>query len=514
MSHQESVGRKIYVGVLSGVGLTAISVMVGFIQFRLIVEFLPKELAGVWFLFLSIGAYVAYFDLGISPTISREVGFISGHVDKDDGIRRIEIADLLATCIRLFRIISVVVFLVCLFAGGLFLAKVSSADSRIEITVAWFVFTLGASINISGGAWFAALYGLGHVATERMLRCITQILGLFLCALFLYLGFGIIGLSAAWAIQGIFVRVAGWIALRRTCPFLKSNPGISRKSTLKKIAVPSLKLAATGLGAILILQTDNIIIASVIGPAAIPPYEAASRLAYYCFSLSMLVIGSSTPFISKLSAAGDQAGVRNLTLKNIRYSMSFMVLMASFFAIFSDRAVQLWLGGGNFVGFPVVWVLLVMLVLEVHHNILGSATMATGRIVFYWVALCAGLLNIVLTLVLVKHFGLLGVALGTLCAQLLTNNWYVPFISFRHLRIPIFEYLRKTIVPLCAVFILMFSINKVISWLIEPLKGASGLVLALALSAPIGLFFVGTLILTRNERKEISTNIVRWRIHC
>jgi len=511
LSQPHRIGHKIYVGVASGVGLTAISAFAGFIQFRLIIEFLPKDLAGIWFLFLNIGAYLAYFDLGISPTVSRELGFISGRINLDNQAAIHEISDLLATCIRLFRSLALFVFIACLIFGGLLIYKVVPVVARMEIGIAWLIFSLGASFNIAGGAWFAALYGLGHVATERVLRGLTQLFGLCLCAVFLYAGFGIIGLAGAWALQGLAVRVAGLIVLHRTCPFLRTTHGTASRSIFKKIAVPSMKLAATGLGAILILQTDNIIIASVIGPASIPPYEAATRLAYYCSGLAMLIIGSSTPFISKLSAAGDRDSLRRLLLKNIRYSMSLMIVLVAFFAIFSERAIQIWLGNGNFVGYPVVWILLAMLTLEVHHNILGSATMATGRVIFHWVALGAGLLNIVLTLVLVRHLGLLGVALGTLLAQILTNNWFVSMVSLRHFKIDVSAYLTKIIIPLCVVFILMLTINHGISRIIENFNGVFGFVTACAISFPFGALLVGSLILNRSEREEIVSFIGRRR---
>ena len=477
-------------------------------------DFLPKELVGIWFLFLSIGAYIAYFDLGVSPTISREISFITGQTLLDEEQRDREISNLFATCLRVFQILALIVFFLGFVLGGLFLLRVTPVVNHKEIGIAWVVFTFGASVNILGGAWFATLYGLGCVATERLLRGITQILGLALSALFLYLGYGIIGLSVAWVLQGVLVRVAGWIALRHMFPALKSSNGNANIELFKKIVTPSLKLAATGLGAILILQTDNIVIASVLGPAAIPPYEAIAKLATHCFVLSILIIRSSTPFLSKLYAAGDIEGVRNLTLKNVRYSMAFMVLIVSFLALFGDSAIHIWLGKGSFIGFPVLWTFLAMLTLEVHHNILGSATMATGRIVFYWIALGAGLLNIVLTLFLVRHLGLLGVALGTLLAQLLTNNWYVTLVSLRLFQIPIVDYLKKTVFPLFLVFLVMLVVNKGIWFGIGPLPELAGFLLAFLLSISFGLFLVGTFVLTKFERQEIVIKLSFWRTTC
>jgi O-antigen/teichoic acid export membrane protein len=344
-----------------------------------------------------------------------------------------------------------------------------------------------------------------------MLRGFTQILGLALSAFFLYRGYGLIGLSVAWVLQGVIVRVAGWIALRRMFPSLSSSNGTASMVLFKRIVTPSLKLAATGLGAVLILQTDNVVIASVLGPAAIPPYEAVAKLANHCFGLSMLVISSSTPFMSKFYATGDMEGVRNLTLKNVRYSMAFMAIVVSFLALFGDLVIHIWLGSNNFIGFPVLWAFLAMLTLEVHHNILGSATMATGQVVFYWVALVAGILNIALTLVLVKYLGLLGVALGTMCAQLLTNNWYVTLVSLKVFQIPVSDYIKRTVIPLGLLFLVMLAANRGLRFLVQPLTELSGLVLAFCVSVSFGTFLSGYMILNKQERQEILVKLLSWR---
>lgn len=373
-----SISRKIANGILGGIMLTLVSIVVAFLQFRFVVQYLPKDTAGIWFLFITFGGYIIFFDLGVGPTVAREISFIVGSNNEDEQKKRAQIAALVATCVRTFYVLATGVFVIGLIGGLLFLATVAGTEILSEVRIAWFVFVLGASLNLLGSASFATLYGLGNVVMERIIRAFTLLFGLGLSIGALQLGFGLLGLACAWALQGVAARVAGWIVLHRSYPHLRTA-GQPSMALLRRIAGPSLKWAATALGGILILQTDNVIIAAVIGPAAIPAYEAVARIAITLMTFSMLIVTSSSPFLSQAFASNDLKKFRTLLYRNVRISISTIIILGCFFCFFADRIIHLWLGPGNFIGFPVVWVFSLMLLLEVHHVTLATAAMATGR---------------------------------------------------------------------------------------------------------------------------------------
>ena len=175
---ESSVNKKIFHGVVSGGGLTAITTIVSIVQLRLILEFLPKDIAGMWLLFLSVGAYIAFFDFGISPTLSREISFLLGSKDEVGPSHEQQVADLLATCLRMFMVLACVAFILGAILMGAYLWSLSQIEHRAAIQWAWLIFLVGASINILGGAVFAALYGLGDVATERGVNAVMKRIGL------------------------------------------------------------------------------------------------------------------------------------------------------------------------------------------------------------------------------------------------------------------------------------------------------------------------------------------------
>ena len=89
-----------------------------------------------------------------------------------------------------------------------------------------------------------------------------------------------------------------------------------------------------------------------------------------------------------------------------------------------------------------------MMFLEVHHVSHASMVMASGKIPFALTALVAGALNIIFSIIFVHKIGLIGIALGTLLAQLLTNNWYAVYVNLNMLGVKLTNYLRYILVRL------------------------------------------------------------------
>lgn len=512
MVKESSVNRRILRGVLSGTGLTAVTVVTAFIQIRLILGFLPKDMAGVWFLFLTIGAYIAYLDLGFNPTLSREIGFILGHTSLTDAERTEEIVDLIATCNRIFQGLAALAFAAGLIGGWFFLKKVAPGGHLAEIVTAWLIFTLGASVNVLGGGAFAALYGMGNVATERIIRAIAQFFGLFLFIIALYKGYGIVGLAAAWTIRSVVIRFYGWRALYRLNPHLSDFKGRATIGKAKKILEPSLKWAFISLCALMILQTDNLIIAALHGAAEVPAYEAASKIIINLMSFSLLIVTSSTPFLSKAFGAGNLDEFRKLLYRNVRFGMAVMILMASFLAVFGDRLIGIWIGHANFIGFPILWTLIIMLTLETHHVIHAIATMSAGYIVFTWQSAVVVVIKLALSLYLAGIYGVWGVALGTMLAQMALANWYVPYVTLKTFKIRFNDYVNDVLKKVLLFLLFMLTLNAGMRFVLAKSSDAVTMVVAFPVTAAIGFLVAFYMVCTKVERDAIIKKIYVWRI--
>lgn len=504
--------RQIARGLFGSVLFAAVNLGTAFVQFRLVVTSLAPAASGIWMLFLSMVGYIILFDLGVSPTLGREVSFAIGRIDFSDGEREFRVRQLVHSCLIALLCLSATVAIIAIPLGFGYLATVSPPPLLGQARMAWGILVVGAAFNLCGEVWFAALYGSGNVATDKLLRSGGQLLWLGLTAIALHNHLGLPGLAGAWTIQGILVRLTAGALYRRQ--FRKTSKTVTFEfEIVRSLFGPSLKYAATLLGGILILQTDNLVIASVLGPASIPGYSAIAKLVTTLMSLSMMLVVATSPFVSQAFAGQRMDEIKRLLYRNLHVSLSVMVTLGAVIAAFSDRIVSVWLGPNEFIGFGVVWVLIAVMLLEAHHSAMATATMATGQIVFALPALLAGILNIGASFYLAHRLGLLGVSLGTLCAQVITNNWYVPYYTMHQFDIGIKEHFRRVIIPISRLAAAVGTTAFICRLLTARLPDFTAVVMATAAIVIVGsiVFFFG--VLSENERRSLRATLKKteWK---
>jgi O-antigen/teichoic acid export membrane protein len=199
------------------------------------------------------------------------------------------------------------------------------------------------------------------------------------------------------------------------------------------------------LGGFLVLNTDQYFIVKFLGTSQLPDYAAAYRLVQVVFVFASTASGMCIPFISRKSSSGDHSGVHNMLMLNTTAGMIIQIAAVSIIAVFGDYILQLWLGKGHFVGWGVLWVFCIMLTLENHHVIFARFGMSAKTDPTWGkMSLISGAINLALTFIGVKLYGLLGVALGTMIAQMLTNNWYAVAKTLQIVQLRFVHYVQSS----------------------------------------------------------------------
>jgi O-antigen/teichoic acid export membrane protein len=493
---------KIASGAVSALFLTAVTLVGSVIFVKLVVVYLPLDQAGFWFLLMSISQLILFFDLGFSPTLTRMIGLTLGRENEPETRNR-TIQQLIGSLQSFTYAIAAVIFLVGVPFGIFLLPRLLSLSNFYS--PAWVVFLLGAVTNLAGGVSLASLNGLGYVSTERLLRAMGQVLWLFASFTALQLGFDVLGLAIAWTLQGIVVRIAAGLTLRSRHPELFKTRQAPDFARVKEMFPPSIRWAITSLGAILILQSGNIVITKLMGTAAVPQYEAINRMLAALMTLGILCASASSPFISRAFGANDHDGVKRLLFLNVRIGMCIVLVAAVFLLLHGRAIVSLWLSPSLFAGEAVIYFGIAMAVLEVHHVILATAVMASGPVPFAAWAVGAGILNIAFGFMLVPKFGLAGMAASTFLAQLLTNNWYAPLVAFRRFRIPFLTYLRDALKRPIAVAIILWIIGSAMRYTFGAGDTALSLISQAAIYSAMGIVVGYLVLLDAGEKLAIRT---------
>ena len=195
--------------------------------------------------------------------------------------------------------------------------------------------------------------------------------------------------------------------------------------------------------------TDSIVIGISLGVAAVTPYSIALRLITYLRELVIEMTGVLMPAITHLHTTQDSGGVRELHIRATRYSALLSLPIGALFLVLGDNFIALWMGE-RFVTEERTHELLYVLTIGMVAHLIGSSTgtvltgMGRHNIVARFSILQA-VTNLIVTLILVKPLGLIGVALGTTISMSCFFVWS-NFIFFKHyFKQPILFFLRHAL---------------------------------------------------------------------
>lgn len=496
-----STHKKLLFGVFSGWGSQVVSLALGIFTMPLFFHFLPNDELGLWMFFLGTAFFVNLADLGFSPVLGRQLAFELGKGDMKATASYTGSSYYFRLAKYVSSITAPMLFTCLLLVGGMFIWSLHLPEKLLEPSLAaWAIFSLSQAVTCHFKYLETTLNGHGEVGWQNLTQTIVQALTLVGYFVVLYfLRGGIISLSVVVLCRNVANALLVWFLLRKRIDVLHMGKVKISWQDVKPHIRPALDMFLISLGAFLVLNTDQYFIVKFLGTNQLPDYAAAYRLAQITFTFATTASAMCVPFISRKCAAGDKTGIHRLLMLNTTVGMLIQLAGVSILAVFGDYIMNLWIGPGHFVGWGIMWVFCIMLTLENHHVIFARFGLS-AKVDPTWgkMSLISGAINLVLTFIGVKWFGLLGVALGTMIAQILTNNWYAVAKTLRIVQLRFLSYVRGSGIVWfatgIALLVAMFCIRSLLPWpAASLLTGVS--VTALLCSGVIYLYFKNKLVI-------------------
>ena len=200
------------------------------------------------------------------------------------------------------------------------------------------------------------------------------------------------------------------------------------------------------LGYLLYYATDSIIISNLneLGPEKIIAYNLAQRWDPTIRGLILALAFSLTPAMTSLVAVNDLGKLKRVLFRGTRYCLLIGLLPCVLLAAYSSPFILLWVGESFIYETPnILFWLMVNLAVSIPLIMGYQVLFALGKLREATVStILGGMLNIILSIILVKYFqlGLMGVALGTIISLSLKNTLYLPYIISKKMSIKLSEY--------------------------------------------------------------------------
>ncbi len=454
-----TIARRILFGAAASWFSRGLTIVLGLVLMPVLFRTLPHEELGLWLLLGQSWATLGILDFGFGVTLTRRIAFAKGKsgsapTAKLGEASRTEIADLVATGLRLYRGLALLAFAVSTGLGLLYLRSLELETVSLgAVWTGWALLCLAQALTLWAAPWTCLLQGVGHVGWDALVGSFVHAITLLAQIAVALAGGGLVALAFVAAAGALVQRAAILGFAKRKQPDLFSLRGRWRGDMLRSMAPLAGKAWLTAFGGILALNTDQFFVATFEGTRELPAYRAAYVLLLNLNIAAVTFASASAVFVSHLWTEDRRTEVQDILINNLRIGLFLMAAGGGWLLGAGNQFFALWLGPGNFVGTPILAVFFVLLLLETQCFICSTASRATEDEAFASSSISGGLLKLLLSWILVKPFGLLGVALATLAAQFATNHWFMVWRSFGRLGVRTTDYAAKVALPTIFVFL-------------------------------------------------------------
>lgn len=318
---------------------------------------------GLWLVGGQILGYLLLLDLGAVALLPRELAFASGAAARLDRPGA-SVAQLVSATAWLAR-------------RQTPLVMVSALAVWWWLPVDWQPLSaaLGASL-VALCALFpfrlyqAVLQGLQDLRFLGLIQLWGWAAGTLVTVIMVYSGFGLLSLAAGWILTQAFVtacsraRLAAHHAVTRLDGDADSAPRTVALRYLRESGWVSLSQVAS----VLLAGSDALILAGLLGPAALVPYACTAKLTLVFANHPYLLANMALPALSEARGRGDQAHVLGIASAISTVVLLMSGAIACAIILFNGPFVHLWVGPNQYAG-DIVTVMVVAAMLLRHANL-------------------------------------------------------------------------------------------------------------------------------------------------
>jgi O-antigen/teichoic acid export membrane protein len=401
---------------------------------------------GLWVLLGSITVHFSVLDLGYGGALVKFMAQYRAH-------RNVQaLNEIASTLFFVFAGMGLVAY--GLAAGVAFnldhLFKITPEQAE---TGKWILLLIAVhvSMNFPFSVYGGVISGFQRFDANNMVAIVTSIAVAAVNAGVLLAGYGLIALVAATTC----VRVVAYFVYRsnayRIFPDLRIRPSLFRKSRLRELTGFSVYSSIIDWANKLNYQLDELVIGAMMGPAAVAVWAPAERIISGTQRLTNQLNGVLFPVVVDSDASQQKERLRQILLQGTRLSLAMVVPIAATLVILADPLIHAWLGARATAmagAIPIIQILAVGVAIRVG-NATGTTVLkgAGQHRMLAFVNLATGVANVLLSIALIRRYGLVGVAVGTLIPIAIASLFIIFPAACRRVGLPLGRAFAHSVFP-------------------------------------------------------------------
>jgi len=432
--------------ILRNVGSNWVRLVIRIVISLFLIPFIIHKLGdfnyGIWVLIGSIIGYYGLLDLGIGSTVTRYVSKYSAAKDSQN------LNEIMSSCFFIFLGVGILC-LTLSFVFAFIMPDIFNVPQASKADFSLLILILGLGIAI---AFPSKVFGTSISAVERFDVCnnigITLLIArAILIVYFLSKGYGLIALGVITLGQAIISALLYVRYAFKYLPGLKIRFSLVRKNQLKVIFNYSVFAFLATASYYLIAYTDSLVIGYFLPVAAITYYAIGFKLIEYFKQFIIAVFTTTTPVFSKYEAINEQEKIQILLLKGTKYLALVSMFIGSMLILYGKPFIKLWVGEQYASSYYVLLILVVPSIMNFSQGLSISVFYGLGKHkIIAYVCIVEGIVNLILSVNLVKKYGIYGVAIGTAIPMFISYSVVYPVFICKVVKLRIWEYFYKAFV--------------------------------------------------------------------
>lgn len=281
----------------------------------IILKLLPGEDLGLWYVYATISQLVVLLDFGFAATLARNITYTwcgaktlqkksLDNISLEQNTDRTSFKSILETCKFIYIVISAVALVLLLSFGTLYIQSLDNSE-----TLSWIVYAISVFLNLLFCYYTSFLRGIGAIAENNKAGAISKIAQVLFSFVFLFCGLGLLGLSMAYLMSGLTLRIVSRYYFLRY-----ENIGINLKQVrienrvsdlIKNFKIVWYNASRDGLVTLsnyLSTQANTLLCSSMIGLNTTGAYGLSVQLSTMVGTLACLPYTTYLPKLQELAA--------------------------------------------------------------------------------------------------------------------------------------------------------------------------------------------------------------------
>jgi O-antigen/teichoic acid export membrane protein len=422
---------------------------------------LNADLYGLWALVGSVVAYGSLLDFGIAGAVTKYVAEYEAKGELEAARR------LVATALALYAVLGLVVVAAGFALAPLF-PRLFNVSAEHRETAVWLVRLSGSGMGLAiiSASTTAVLRGLQRFDLMNLLGVVTTLLVAGVTVLILLSGGGILGMVGGTVAVNFLMQIPAVWFIYRIAPELRFGWARPSRAMLWTVSSFSSSIFLVHVGGQLETKTDEIVVGAFMPISAVTPYNLARKLSNLPQMMTEQFLSLLLPLASALHAENDQARLRTLYITSTRLALGAFLTFGISLAILAGPILTIWVGAEYAEYGYLIVVLTLASLIDIPTWPAGSVLQGIARHRFTAVmALCTGITNLGLSLILVQRLGLLGVALGTLIPTIIFGVGFTIPYAMRVIGVTFSQMYRQalwpTLIPLVPAALIAYIMREI-----------------------------------------------------